>query len=196
MNTGMLHSRASSVQRSIMYTAPAPCLCGMEAVCSVFQEMGRSFSNQMYTRSLRKVVRQLMGRNSLRPLGCGFLGMRDAMTRNHVSWKLSEENIPCMFLARHTICSSGNARSISAVTPSRLDLPFFNLAKHCQTSRGETSISWAPLSNARHHSRIRSFLAFNCNPRSAGTVISKMSAQKLLMADDGGSCPKTLSQLK
>ena len=30
-----------------------------------------------------------------------------------------------MFLARHTICSSGNARSISAVTPSGLDLPFF-----------------------------------------------------------------------
>ena len=51
------------------------------------------------------MVRQLMGRNSLRPLGCVFLGMRDAMTRNHVSWKLSDENIACMFLARHKICS-------------------------------------------------------------------------------------------
>ena len=131
MNTGMFHSRASSVQRSIMYTASAPRLCGMKAVCSVFQERGGSFSNQMYPRSLRKVVRQLMGRNSLRPLGCGFLGMRDAMTRNHISWKLSEENISCMFLTRHKICSSRNARSISAVTPSGLDLPFFNLAKHC-----------------------------------------------------------------
>ena len=79
MNTGMFHSRASSVQRSIMYTASAPCLCGMKAVCSV------SFSNQMYTWSLRKKVRQLIGRNSLRPLGCGFLGMRHAMTRNQVS---------------------------------------------------------------------------------------------------------------
>ena len=176
MHTGMFHSRASSVQRSIMYTASAPCLCGMKAVCRVFQERGGSFSNQMYPKSLRKVVRQLMGRNSLRPLGCGFLGVRDAMTRYHVSWKLSEENIFCMFLARHTICSSGNARSISAVTPSALDLPFFSLAKHCQISRGETSISWAPLSKARHHSRIRSFLAFNCNSRSTGTVISKMSA--------------------
>ena len=70
-----------------------------------------------------------------------------------------------MFLAMHTICSSGNVRSISAVTPSGLDLPFFNLAKHCQISRGETSISWAPLSKACRHSRIRSFLAFSCNSR-------------------------------
>ena len=122
--------------------------------CRFFQEIGGSFSNQMYPMSLRKVVRQLMGKNSLRPLGYGFLGMRDAMTRNHVCWKLSD-----MFLARPKICASGNARSISAVTPSGLDLPYFNLAKHCQTSRGETSISWAPLSKARRHSRIRSFLA-------------------------------------
>ena len=85
MNTGMLHFRASSVQRSIMYTASAPCLCGVKAVCRVFQERGGSFSNQMHPRSLRKVVRQLMGRNSLRPLGCVFFGLRDAMTRNHVS---------------------------------------------------------------------------------------------------------------
>ena len=61
-------------QRSIMYTASAPCLCGKKAVCRVFQEIGGSFSDQMYPRSLRKVVRQLMGRNSLRPLGCGSLG--------------------------------------------------------------------------------------------------------------------------
>ena len=162
----MFHSRASSVQRSIMYTASAPCLCGMKAVCSLFQEIGGSFSIQMYPRSLRKVVRQLMGRNSLRPLGCVFVGMRDAMTRNHVSWKLSEENITGMFLARHKFWSSANARSISAVTPSGLDLPFFNLAKHCQTSRGETSVSWAPLSKARRHSRNRSFLAFSCNSHS------------------------------
>ena len=177
MDTRMLHSRASSVQRSIMYTASAPCLCGMKAVCSVFQEMGGSFSNQMYPQEFAKGGQATDGTKIIETSRMGFFwGMRDAMTRNHVSWKLSEENIYCMFLARHAICSSGNARSISAVTPSGLDLLFFNLAKHCQTSREETSISWAPLSNARRHSRIRSLLAFHCNSRSAGTMISKMSA--------------------
>ena len=34
--TGMLHSRASPVQRSIMYTASVPCLCGVKAVCRVY----------------------------------------------------------------------------------------------------------------------------------------------------------------
>ena len=51
MNTGMFHSRANSVQRSIMYTASAPCLCGMKAVCSVFQERGGTRCTQEFAES-------------------------------------------------------------------------------------------------------------------------------------------------
>ena len=90
MNTGMFHSRASSVQRSIMYTASAPCLCGMKAVCSVF--------------------------------------------------------------SRHSV---------------RAPLALF------QPGQTLSDITWGDFNNARRHSRIRSFLAFSCNSRSAGTVISK-----------------------
>ena len=43
--------------------------------------------------------------------------------------------------------------------------PFSTWPNTARYHVGETSISWAPLSNARRHSRIRSFLAFSCNSR-------------------------------
>ena len=39
------------------------------------------------------------------------------MTRNHVSWKLSEENFTCVFLARHKFCSSGRVGRLQSPGP-------------------------------------------------------------------------------
>ena len=48
-----------------------PCLCGVNAIRSHFHVMVDSFWTHRLPRRSRKVVKQLIGRNSFRLLGCG-----------------------------------------------------------------------------------------------------------------------------
>ena len=162
---------------TLMYTASAPCLCGMKAVRSVFQERGGSFSNQMYPRSFRKVVKQLMGRKLIETSRMWFFWNERRHDPKPCLLKVERgEHVLYVSRKAHNLLLRQCEKRLSRHSVwARLAL-LQPGPKHCQISRGETSISWAPLSIARRHSRIRSFLAFSCNSRSAGTVISKMSA--------------------